>query len=123
MPKVLAYSTQANKNPVGAEYMIMEKCRGIELGRLWDDLSGKQKVDIVRQLATFSAQLSKARFSHYGSLYYSKDIPEIRGTEVDSTFSVGPTTGRTWFDDKRGEIDIHRGPCKIPTLQRFLMPS
>lgn len=113
---MLAYSTQANENTVGAEYMIMEKCRGIELGRLWDDLSGEQKVDIVRQLATFSLQLAKSRFSYYSSLYYSKDIPEIRGTEVDSTFSVGPTTSGTWFDDRRREVDVHRGPCKSSAL-------
>ncbi|KAF1956274.1 kinase-like protein [Byssothecium circinans] len=110
VPKVLAYSTQASTNDIGAEYIIMEKCPGIELGRLWDDFSGKQKVDIVRQLATFSARLSKARFPCYGSLYYAKDIPDIRGTEVDDTFSVGPITSRTWFDDKRGEVNVHRGP-------------
>lgn len=92
----------------------MEKCPGIELGRLWNDISGKQRTDIVRQLATFSARLSKARFPYYGSLYYGRDIPDIKGTEVDDTFSVGPTTSRTWFDDKRGEVDVYRGPCKIP---------
>jgi hypothetical protein len=91
----------------------MERCRGIELGRLWDNLSGQQKVDIVRQLATFSAQLSRARFPFYGSLYYSKDVPDVKGTKVDDTYSVGPTTSRTWFDDKRGEVNIHRGPCNI----------
>jgi hypothetical protein len=112
VPKVLDYNTQASTNDVGAEYIIMEKCQGIELGRLWDDLSGKQKIDIVRQLARFSAQLSKARFPYYGSLYYAKDIPEIKGTKIDDTFSVGPTTSRTWFDDKRGEVDVYRGPCK-----------
>jgi hypothetical protein len=90
----------------------MEKCRGIELGRLWDDLSGNQKIDIVRQLTKISSQLSKARFPHYGSLYYARDIPDLKGTEVDETFSVGPTTSRTWFDDKRGDVNVHRGPCK-----------
>jgi hypothetical protein len=73
----------------------MEKCPSIELGRLWDDLSAKQRVDIVRQLATFSARLSKARFAYYGSLYYAKDIPDAIGTKIDDTFSVGPTTSRT----------------------------
>jgi hypothetical protein len=90
----------------------MERCRGVELGRVWDDFTGKQKVDIVRQLATFSARLSKARFPYYGSLYYTKDIPDVGGTEVDDTFSVGPTTSRAWFDDKRGEVEVDRGPCK-----------
>ncbi|KAL5395434.1 hypothetical protein PMIN03_013022 [Paraphaeosphaeria minitans] len=110
VPKVLAYSTQASTNGIGAEYIIMEKCPGIELGRLWDGISGKQRIDIIRQLATFSARLSKARFPYYGSLYYARDIPDIRGTEVDDTFSVGPTTSRTWFDDKRGEVNVYRGP-------------
>jgi len=91
----------------------MEKCPGIELGRVWDGLTGKEKVEIVRQLATYSAQLSSARFPYYGSLYYSKDIPECKDSQVDELFTVGPTNSRTWFDDKRGEIDIYRGPCKL----------
>jgi hypothetical protein len=114
VPRVFIYNTnaKATANTVGAEYIIMEKCPGIELGRVWDDLSAKQKIKIVRQLATFSARLSKACFSHYGSLYYTKDIPDVTGTKIDDTFSVGPTASRTWFDDRRGEIDVYRGPCK-----------
>jgi hypothetical protein len=112
VPKVLDYNTQANTSDVGAEYIIMEKCRGIELGHLWDDLTAKQKIEIVRQLAKLSAQLSKARFPYYGSLYYAKDVPDVTGTEIDDTFSVGPTTSRTWFDDRRGEVDVFRVPCK-----------
>ncbi|KAF1912816.1 kinase-like domain-containing protein [Ampelomyces quisqualis] len=110
IPKIFTYNTNAKSSDVGAEYIVMEECPGIELSRLWDDLAAKQKIDIVRQLATFSTRLSKARFAYYGSLYYAKDIPEITGTEVDSTFSVGPTTSRTWFDDGRGDVDVFRGP-------------
>jgi hypothetical protein len=113
IPKIITYNPKAKTNDVGAEYIIMEKCPDIELGRLWDELSSKQKIDVVRQLATFSARLSKARFAYYGSLYYAKDIPDVKDTEVDSTFSVGSTTSRTWFDDGRGEVDVYRGPCKI----------
>lgn len=109
---MLAYSTQPSINSVGAEYIIMERCPGVEIGRVWNDVPGKQKVDIVRQLAASQARLYKAHFSHYRSLYYSRDIPDIKGTEVDDTFSIGPITNRSWFDDKRGELDIYRGPCK-----------
>jgi hypothetical protein len=109
---VLAYDTQKESNGVGAEYIIMEKYSGIELGRVWGNLLGKQKMEIVKQLATFTAQLSHAKFPYYGSLYYSKDIPNVSGTQIDSRFSVGPTTSRTWFDDKRGEVDVICGPCK-----------
>lgn len=111
---MLAYSTQANKNGVGAEYIIMERCPGIELSHVWDDLTGKQKIEIVKQLAAFTAKLSNARFPYYGSLYYARDIPHVQGTQIDDTFSVGPTTSRTWFDDRRGEVDIYHGPCKMP---------
>lgn len=90
----------------------MEKCPGIELARVWEDLPGKQKVIIVGQLAVWQARLSKARFPSFGALYYSKDIPAAEKVEVDETFSVGPTVGRSWFDDRRGELDIFRGPCK-----------
>jgi hypothetical protein len=90
----------------------MEKCPGIELGSVWDDLTVKQKMEIVKQLATFTARLANNRFPSYGSLYYSKDIPNIKGTQVDDTYRVGPTVSRSWFDDKRGDVDIYRGPCK-----------
>lgn len=113
-PKVLTYSTQSSTNGIGAEYIIMEKCPGIELGRVWDELAGKEKIEIVKQLATFTARLSNARFPYYGSLYYTRDIHDVQGMPVDDIFRVGPTTSRTWFDDKRGEVDIYHGPCKMP---------
>jgi aminoglycoside phosphotransferase (APT) family kinase protein len=38
VPKVLAYSATSN-NAVGAEYIIMEKVNGRDLGDIWYDLS------------------------------------------------------------------------------------
>ncbi|KAF2281565.1 kinase-like protein [Westerdykella ornata] len=112
VPKVLTYNTSEGTNGVGAEYLIMEKCPGIELSHVWDSLSGKERVDIVKQLVAFTSRLYTARFPCYGSLYYSRDIPRGSGIELDDTFSVGPTTSRSWFDDRRGEVDIDRGPWK-----------
>ncbi|KAH8704499.1 kinase-like domain-containing protein [Phaeosphaeriaceae sp. PMI808] len=109
-PKVLTYSTQSSTNGIGAEYIIMEKCPGIELGRVWDELAGKEKIEIVKQLAAFTARLSNARFPYYGALYYTRDIHNVKGMQVDNIFSVGPTTSRTWFDDKRGDVDVYHGP-------------
>ena len=92
----------------------MEKCPGIELSRVWDELSGKEKIEIVKQLAIFTARLANTKFPFYGSLYYTRDIHDVKKIQVDGIFSVGPTTSRTWFDDKRGEVEIYRGPCKMP---------
>lgn len=116
-PKVLAYNTQASTNGIGAEYILMEKCSGVELGRVWDSLSGRQRIEIVRQLATFSVRLAKARFPSYGALYFGKDLPGSQGTKIDDTFSVGPITSRSWFDDKRGEVDVDLGPCMSSAYQ------
>lgn len=58
----------------------------------------------------------------YGSLYYAKDLQEVRPNQrvdvgsqkntVDSVFAVGPTTNRTFFDDGRDAVDVNRGPCQ-----------
>ncbi|KAF1986345.1 hypothetical protein K402DRAFT_412733 [Aulographum hederae CBS 113979] len=112
VPRVLAYNTCASTNLVGAEYIIMEKCPGIELGRIWPDIRTKQKVEIARQIAGFHGRLSKTHFPYYGSLYYKMDIPDAVSAAIDDTFCVGPTTSRAWFDNKRAEVEIPCGPWK-----------
>ena len=94
----------------------MEKCPGVELGRVWDELPLRQKLDIAKQLAMFTGRLSEARFPFYGSLYYTRDISHDERKPIDDTYCVGPTTSRTWFDDRRGELEIHHGPCKKSAL-------
>lgn len=79
----------------------MEKGPGIELSHVWDELTGREEIQVVKQLATFTARLSNARFPYFGSLYYTSHIHDIKGMKVDDVFSVGPTTSRTWFDDER----------------------
>jgi hypothetical protein len=90
----------------------MEKAHGIELDKVWDDMKSRDKATLVKNLAGVTAQLSKTRLPGYGSLYYRADMPDCEGVLVDDTFMVGPTVGRAWFDDQRGEIDVSRGPCK-----------
>jgi hypothetical protein len=93
----------------------MEKAPGIELSRAWESMKPRDKLATV-QLATITAKLSKARFSSYGSLYCQRDIGNVGGIKVDNTFVIGPTVGRSWFDDRRGEIKVNRGPCTKDSL-------
>ncbi|KAL9619929.1 MAG: hypothetical protein Q9160_005486 [Pyrenula sp. 1 TL-2023] len=88
----------------------MEKASGIELHRVWDTLKAKNKMQLVQQIANITSRLGDARFEHYGSLYYRCDMEHVQGTEVDDEFAIGPTNARTWFDNRRGELDINRGP-------------
>ncbi|PWY91337.1 hypothetical protein BO94DRAFT_573791, partial [Aspergillus sclerotioniger CBS 115572] len=118
-PKVYKWSSSA-ATPVGAEYIIMERSRGVELSRLWDDMPGSEKFQIVKQLVGFEKSLVSSQFPMYGSLYYAKDLPDVRPSQVvgigskqdtvDSVFAIGPTTNRNFFDDGRDAVDVNRGP-------------
>ncbi|KAI3289481.1 hypothetical protein DTO002I6_6797 [Penicillium roqueforti] len=115
VPRVYAWSSRAPENPLGAEYIIMEKQSGVVLNDL---------VDIERRLAA-------TKFSKFGSLYYKDDLPDnsdstsplyldSTGNEVRSkTFAIGPANHRSFFDFARGELDIERGPWS--TVIGFMM--
>ncbi|KAF4620166.1 hypothetical protein G7Y89_g14650 [Cudoniella acicularis] len=50
VPKVLGYSSTSD-NAVGAEYIIMEKAVGRDLGDIWYELSEKERIKVVVQVA------------------------------------------------------------------------
>ncbi|KAL2796234.1 hypothetical protein BJX66DRAFT_336248 [Aspergillus keveii] len=113
------------RDPLGAEYIIMEKQGGIVLTDVWDTLKGKQKVQILDQVVDMETRLAATKFSKFGSLYYKDDLPDIPNTNsplyVDSTgkevrserFLIGSTNHRSFFDFGRDALDIDLGPCKV----------
>ncbi len=122
-PRVFAWSSRREETPVHAEYIIMEKVPGVELEKLWGDLTGRQKYEIVKQLVGFEKPFASTSFGMYGSLYCAQDIPNVVSDEVlcvnvDGTetrcsqFAVGPTNNRMYFDEGRGNVGVDRGPCK-----------
>ncbi|KAG2420999.1 hypothetical protein HFD88_000614 [Aspergillus terreus] len=118
-PKVYEFSSPAD-NPVGAEYIIMERSQGVELSKHWDELRGPAKFEIVKQLVQFEKSLSSSHFPMYGSLYCAKDLPGVspgqiiqsasENAAIKPVFAVGPTTNRTFFDDGRDAVNVERGP-------------
>ena len=100
----------------------MEKVRGIELEKLWEDITGRQKYEIVKQLVGIEKSFAATRFTSFGSLYYAEDIAKVSdneilcvnedGTEMQcSQFAIGPTNNRMFFDEGRGTVHMDRGPC------------
>lgn len=123
IPKVLAWSSKAEGSHVGAEYIIMEKVAGIELERVWPNMSIKDKFAIVKAIAGFQKAWTSVSFKKFGSFYYAKDLDqppqdkplyvEESGKEVvDLRFAVGPCMGREYVDDGRMSVDFDRGPCR-----------
>jgi hypothetical protein len=129
VPKVLAWSSKAQENPVGAEYIIMEKVSGIELEHVWPSMSIKDRLVIVKAIAGFQKAWTSVSFNRFGSIYYSNDLEETTGNQplyvdadgieiTDERFAVGPSTGRESIDNGRATINFDRGPCKSSVLNR-----
>lgn len=90
---------------------MMEKAPGVELGQVWETMKPRNKLSIVKQIAAITCTLAQAQFPCFGSLYRRQDGTICESVTIDDQFAIGPTVGRTWFDDRRGEVDVFRGPC------------
>jgi len=123
VPEVFAWSSRAQENAVGAEYVIMEKTAGVELEQVWPTIKTEDRLAIVQKIANYQKNWTSVSFKKYGSLYYSKDLisrsdnetlyTDADGVDVnDSRFSIGPSTGREFIDNGRVGVDFDRGPCK-----------
>lgn len=99
----------------------MEKVPGVSLQNVWPKMSIEDRFEVVKSISRFQKSWMSISFSQYGSLYFSQDIKGSKGcryvkrdgAEVDDPrYTVGPSTGRDFFDDGRGIFTFDRGPCK-----------
>ncbi|KAF2995261.1 hypothetical protein E8E13_003826 [Curvularia kusanoi] len=125
-PRVYGWSSSTD-NPVGAEYILMERTKRIDLDKVWSEMSWDDRFEIVNTLAGYEKTFVSAKVPMIGSLYYAKDVPDpsaaqfldsSRSTDNGKAFVVGPTTHRTFFDHKRDLVEVHRGPW--PTIEEYL---
>ncbi|KAF1850920.1 APH-domain-containing protein [Cucurbitaria berberidis CBS 394.84] len=123
IPRVLSWSSKAQENPVGAEYIIMEKVAGTELEQFWPNMAIKDRFTIVKTIAGFQKAWTSVSFKKFGSLYYSNDLDATtEGEELyvdangvgitDKKFAIGPSTGRESTDNGRATINFDRGPWR-----------
>ncbi len=127
VPKVFAWASRVSgDNPVGAEYIIMEKAQGESLGSRWLSLSTKDLAEVIKQIVEVENRLFSARFAKYGSLYYKEDLEEIfRDDEsqdqndvdlLSDRFCIGPIVTRSFWTEERGQLPLDRGPCLFPLM-------
>ncbi|EAW11778.1 uncharacterized protein ACLA_094800 [Aspergillus clavatus NRRL 1] len=119
IPNVLSWGS-TSENPVGAEYILMENVRGVQLSKLWDQLEVDVKFEVLRNIAFYQEKWLDTSFSRYGSLYYKNDVglstPSVKYTDktgvttVDDRFTIGPSVSRQNNDDGRLKMDFDRGP-------------
>ncbi|KAE8422868.1 kinase-like domain-containing protein [Aspergillus pseudocaelatus] len=85
-PRVLRWSSDSS-NPVGSEYIIMEKAKGIPLGDTWYQLSTISKHKFIKQVVELEIKLA-------------------------AKFCIGPVVDPILWSDERAELGLNRGSCK-----------
>ncbi|KAL1798887.1 hypothetical protein ACET3X_002924 [Alternaria dauci] len=125
-PRVYAWNSNAQSHSVGAEYIIMEKAQGVPLSQVWDAMELPQKLQVLLALIQIQKRWLSTSFSHYGGLYYAKDVQSSSASHYvqdgvvikNPEFVIGPATGRDWHDAGRTGLDIRRGPWS--SLSQYL---
>ncbi|KAH7042090.1 hypothetical protein B0J12DRAFT_674684 [Macrophomina phaseolina] len=105
VPRVYIFDSDA-ENPVGHEWMIMDKIKGRPFCDTRESMTIEQKKKVAQTLADWMHQLSMLRFDEIGSVYRRWDEPD-RGK---AGFKVGPIIDQAFMADWRIEYKIHRGP-------------
>lgn len=119
VPKVFDYST-TTENPVGAEYMIMEKVAGKQLGDVWYIMSEEERLKMILQVVEMETKLFSIQLPASGSIYYKHDL--AAGTESINlpvpggagSFCIGPDAHYTWWHNERSSLPVERKPCEQP---------
>ena len=114
VPRVFAYSS-TDANPVGAEYIIMERLQGESLASRWLSLSTAELKEVMTQIVEVEQKILSFRFPAYGSLYYKDDVAEKSRIDIQvDGFCVGPISKRQFWHDEREQMQLDRGPCQFP---------
>ncbi|KAK4965249.1 hypothetical protein LTR66_012158 [Elasticomyces elasticus] len=118
VPKILAWSSDAS-NPVGTEYILMEKAPGIQLFRVWDRMDDSKKLTLIHNLTRLESQLVSLRFPASGNLYLRHSIPDkVKRKTLNSyidpnLYCIGPSCDRSWLLEpsiETANLDLDKGP-------------
>ncbi|PVH99210.1 hypothetical protein DM02DRAFT_529606 [Periconia macrospinosa] len=125
-PRVYGWSSSTD-NPVRAEYILMERSGGVEVGKLWPSMSWEERLELVENLVMHEKAFVSANIPMYGSLYYAKDLDNPspnqfldpgNSVDNDNAFVVGQTTHRAFFDHLRDSVEVSQGPW--PSVEDYV---
>jgi hypothetical protein len=66
MPKVLGWSANS-ANPVGAEYIVMERVPGVQIFKKWDEMGESNRISIIKRLTQWERELAEIHFQPLGA--------------------------------------------------------
>lgn len=126
VPALLAWNSDST-NPVGSEYIIMEKADGCQLATKWREMDDYGHIQLIKNLCKIEADLAAINIPVSGSLYFRasmepSDRYEPLASEMDSPgrFCIGPSCERAWFGEGEPvsvQTSFDQGPW--PNLPAF----
>lgn len=90
VPRVRCYDSSRD-NPIGFEWILMDRMEGIPLSRCWETTYLGAKSRIVKQVAAYTAAVFKRQFRGIGSLYLSEP------NNPDTTLRLGEMVSMALF--------------------------
>ena len=102
VPTIYAYDS-STANPLGLEWMLMEKIEGKELGDRWLDMDNEDHKRVVHQVAQWMDEMSKLQSDQIGGVY-------LRWTDSELEFFIGPSVDLRFVRNRRRSYRVNRGP-------------
>ncbi|KAJ5793943.1 hypothetical protein N7457_000542 [Penicillium paradoxum] len=115
VPKVLAWSADPT-NPVGAEYIVMERVPGVQMFKKWNVMGESNRMAIIKRLTQWESELAEISFPASGNLYHKSSLSDHEVISLDPSvdpeglFCVGPSCDSAW-PVQQGD-NIHCGPWR-----------
>ncbi|PVH97470.1 hypothetical protein DM02DRAFT_719847 [Periconia macrospinosa] len=119
VPKVFAWSSDPS-NPVGCEYIIMEKAAGTHLFKIWDDMNESSHLELIKGLTKLECQLASLKFPASGHLYLRQSVKDKTKRKVFSSaldpsgsYCIGRSCDRAWLTETNAELatsESYQGP-------------
>ena len=109
VPIIYAYDSSSD-NPLGLEWILMEKIDGKPIAWYWDDMEYDSKLRFTKLMADWNSQLSKITSNKIGSVY-------MQYTKSRLEFYVGFSTNHMLRQENRLQYNAFRGP--FASLQEF----
>ncbi|GKZ34583.1 hypothetical protein AbraIFM66950_004897 [Aspergillus brasiliensis] len=102
VPEVYAWCSDTT-NPVGAEYILMEKVHGVSLTERWDTMNTLQRYKLIDGILQMEKELQKLQLPAYGSLFLQETFPSSyhrchlpTSLDPDRLFCIGPSFDRSY---------------------------
>jgi len=117
LPKILAWSND-DMNPIGAEYIFMERATGVQLLECWDTMPSHDHIQLISNVSKMIKQMA-ALFPAYCSMYFT-DVPidHMLTERMAGAFCIGPHCGTSHWNSAPHEsllcdkVNAAPGPCK-----------